>query len=1059
VPALDAAVYILGTAVAKTACGLWAGENKLVNELGNSTVDKVAALLSGGKQQRQFGRIWTDAAEAVADKLSILIQAEFRDLEDNEIEAVVLAVGDTFRNASLSEEDLFKSDLDAGYLDRFLRMASPASAERALLSEGGTRLYDLILREAAAYTIEVARALPSASVNALAELLARSRQIGDDIEAVLERLPQLRVGADFERDYRQLVVNRLDRIELFGATVSESSRQYPLSVAYLSLTATEKKNSHDRMPEKSDEPQIDSTDGQTFSVEEILAVTNRIFIRGQAGLGKTTLLQWIAVNGARQGFPEDLKNWNGVIPFFIPLRRFAADRLPVPSQFLAEVGRHIADEMPEGWVQQQLRAGRAVVLVDGIDELTEDRRPEARSWISELIATFPQSRYIVTSRPGAVPAEWLGADHFRVVELEPMDRPAVTVFVDRWHKAMLEQTRTQSQKDELEGYKRRLLSAIDQSRHIRQLVAYPLLCALTCALHRDRRGQLPSSRMELYEVALHMLLERRDEERDIKALNSLSRTHKTLLLQDLAYWLIRNGQSDASKEEVLNKIDQKIKKMTRFTISSEDTYKILLERSGLVREPIVGRVDFVHRTFQEYLAAKEAVDEGDIRSLVLHAHLDQWQETIVMAAGHATEKGVKILVEGLLRRAYKRVAGEGRAALQLLALACLEVSAECPEVVREAVLDATSTLIPPQSLAYADMLARAGSLSLDLLMKSNPKEPALQAFTIRAIGRIGDPVAIGLLARYARVPASNVSNALAEAWENFDPELYAEEVLKDCAFHPDGSIRIRDAAHLEFLPKLKNVRIVNVASQSLGNTVDLSFVGGVPNIVSLSVPTSEDLSPLAGTALEHFSVSSPQAHSIDLSPLGEVPNLRSLMLIHRNFSNVGSLSKLSKLTCISATPELFHELSNLEEAPKVEIAIVSQCSADTDISFLARWAASVNEVRLIGEAPRDITALLHLKEITKLVLFFDNRLDCENLVKLKSLIRLELIAEPSRVNEVIHLISEFPRLRELELSTLGSGILNVEPLTEFPALKVQIAPGFGTEVVGAEFLRNFEKVE
>ena len=43
---------------------------------------------------------------------------------------------------------------------------------------------------------------------------------------------------DFERDYRQLVVHRLDNIEFFGATVAESSRHYPLSVAYLSLTVS-----------------------------------------------------------------------------------------------------------------------------------------------------------------------------------------------------------------------------------------------------------------------------------------------------------------------------------------------------------------------------------------------------------------------------------------------------------------------------------------------------------------------------------------------------------------------------------------------------------------------------------------------------------------------------------------------------------------------------------------------------------------------------------------------------------------------------------------------------
>ena len=58
-----------------------------------------------------------------------------------------------------------------------------------------------------------------------------------------------------------------------------------------------------------------------------------------------------------------------------------------------------------------------------------------------------------------------------------------------------------------------------------------------------------------------------------------------------------------------------------------------MERSGLLREPAAGRVDFVHRTFQEYLAAKAAVDNDEIGLLVTNAHDDQWREVVVMAAG------------------------------------------------------------------------------------------------------------------------------------------------------------------------------------------------------------------------------------------------------------------------------------------------------------------------------------------------------------------------------------------------------------------------------------------
>ncbi|MCE0447639.1 hypothetical protein LT493_36885 [Streptomyces tricolor] len=39
-----------------------------------------------------------------------------------------------------------------------------------------------------------------------------------------------------------------------------------------------------------------------------------------------------------------------------------------------------------------------------------------------------------------------------------------------------------------------------------RLATNPLMCGLICALHRERRGYLPTGRKELYDAALTMLL-------------------------------------------------------------------------------------------------------------------------------------------------------------------------------------------------------------------------------------------------------------------------------------------------------------------------------------------------------------------------------------------------------------------------------------------------------------------------------------------------------------------------------------------------------------------------
>jgi predicted NACHT family NTPase len=304
--------------------------------------------------------------------------------------------------------------------------------------------------------------------------------------------------------------------------------------------------------------------------------------------------------------------------------------------------------MPRGWVQRKLRDGSALLLVDGVDELAADRRDEARTWLRDLVGAFPLTRVIVTSRPGGAPPQWLGDARFSVVDLQPTSRADIRLFVARWHAAMRLGRVDDESRRALDDYEAGLLRLLDTRGHLRKLAGYPLLCALLCALHLDRRATLPANRMELYEVALQMLLERRDVERKIGAIDGLGRTEKLLLLADLAYWLIRNGYTDVDVPRALYRISQRLHLMPQVRASIQDVYRHLLERSGLLREPVEGRVDFVHRTFQEYLAAQDAMNTDDVGTVVQNGHLDQWHEVVVMAVGHASQKQREELLGRLL---------------------------------------------------------------------------------------------------------------------------------------------------------------------------------------------------------------------------------------------------------------------------------------------------------------------------------------------------------------------------------------------------------------------------
>jgi hypothetical protein len=455
--------------------------------------------------------------------------------------------------------------------------------------------------------------------------------------------------------------------------------------------------------------------------------------------------------------------------------------------------------MPGGWVHNYLHDGTAVVLVDGVDELSADRRDEVRYWLRDLVHAFPQARYVVTSRPSAALPTWLDGEGFDVLDLQPMTPGDVQIFVERWHSAMRAQCLDYEAKHELDCFQQSLLEQIGTRRHLRKLTGYPLLCALLCALNRDRRAAMPNNRMELFEVALQMLLERLDSERKIPSITGLNRIEKTLLLGDLAYWFIRNEISDAKVDRVKQRLSQRLFAMPQIAVDVNDVYRHLLERTGLLRQPVEGRIDFVHRTFQEYLAARSAVVESDdLGVLVNHSHSDQWHDMIVMAAGHATSTQRRELLHGLLARGDQEptdAKSNRRETFHLLAMACLETVPELdPRLWRE-IEQRAEHLVPPRSTMAAKSLAAAGGFVLDLLNSVEPVDEQETIATIRALVETGLDEAIAVIARFSRDTRTGVLNELIRGWSRFDPETYARDVLAHT------SIRSATISDIALLPQ------------------------------------------------------------------------------------------------------------------------------------------------------------------------------------------------------------------------------------------------------------------
>jgi hypothetical protein len=166
-----------------------------------------------------------------------------------------------------------------------------------------------------------------------------------------------------------------------------------------------------------------------------------------------------------------------------------------------------------------------------------------------------------------------------------------------------------------------------------------------------------------------------------------------------------------------------------------DVRRLLVDRSGIIREPFAGHIDFTHRTFQEFLAAQEALDEGDLGVLVRNAHDDQWQEVIILAAGLASKKVRGELIQALIARGDQEPLR--RHQLHLLAVACLETSIELDQEVKIEVQRRLAELVPPKNMKEAKALASAGELTIPYLTKRVPMLGSAAAASIRTLALIG----------------------------------------------------------------------------------------------------------------------------------------------------------------------------------------------------------------------------------------------------------------------------------------------------------------------------------
>ncbi|MFC6080252.1 NACHT domain-containing protein [Sphaerisporangium aureirubrum] len=906
---------------------------------------EVARIIRGRRGSRReenyLHRRLLDAADVLAGKLSEAEGALFsRGVEAGEKEAAIAGVMGALQEVRLSKAEVVGSGLSEGVLVGRVEGVAARLWREAGVSEAGVSYGRLYLLESCRSVVQLVRDLPEFRD----ELLEHNAQISRRVLELLERsldtlaLPRHRAGTEdeherFEDDYLHDVVSTYKDCELFGLNVPRELRQQPVDIAYITLTTSGTTAPVGPLGREIPESAQVAWQGPfTARVDAALArvcppgAGARILLTGTAGSGKTTAMQWLAIMCARRRLPPVLRRWNGRVPFVVQLRnvfRGPATVDPVEEDLIAAAKYRIRS-MPGDWISRRLESGRALILLDGFDELSALHRRDAEIWIRKLMDASPRSDIIVTSRLEGVDRQRFVRDGFTHLQLQPMDHADIRRCVDAWFVALLKNTDPALHADYVDS-KRRLLTDLERRAALRELAETPLLCAMLCAFYAYKLSASgPQSRSELYKGVVGTLVHARDMERKA-LLGDMTQKEKLSLLQSVARHMTdrsavvigispadavkppaatrtgagARGRSSAGEDvaaelSAVEVVEVALRDARHINLTAREALDQLLARSVVFRQVSRSEADFAHRSFQEYLAAEDYVITESFQELTRHIGSPQWHRVISFAAGSLSKPAADRLLQAMIR--WIDTAADPRPLILLLAECVNAAVRVAPEVVAEVTLR-LARILPPRTFTEAEAVAHGGEGLLYALDQYADRDPLTVAACVRTAALIGGMKALDVISAYSRVPhAAEVAQEIVEDWRYFDAEDYVDRVLT----HMDLSRQVvRVSSPQAFLAAGRLTRLTRVRLEAVERLPDLHHWRRLDGLHELHAGSCPGLHTLHGvealTGLRRLNLSgNPQL--TDLTPLAGLPWLRELYLAgNLSLTSGAALGNLAEL--------------------------------------------------------------------------------------------------------------------------------------------------------------------
>ncbi len=367
---------------------------------------------------------------------------------------------------------------------------------------------------------------------------------------------------------------------------------------------------------------------------DVIKSYSKVMILGKPGVGKSTFLQYVAIQCNEEQFQPDR------VPFFIRLKTFnkkfkSGEDLNLFDYISKEFDRSgISNKQV---LEDLLKHGRLLILLDGLDEVPEAYNKQVCDQISIFSEDYGKNQFIITCRI----AVHKTFHNFTNVEIADFDAEQREDFVQKWFLAV-EASRENGEKMAFQ-----FIQELNrqENEQIRELARTPLLLNLTCLVFQGT-SKFPSKRTELYKDGLEILLKEWDERRNVErtqGYRGLTVEHKKQFLMQLASEASVKDDKFFSKDKISNLIYKYFPKiLTPISESPQlelDSNKIIetIEIRGLLVKRARRIYSFSHLTFQEYLTANLIVKNYKenfqyFKIMLNHITKKNWHEIFILAA-------------------------------------------------------------------------------------------------------------------------------------------------------------------------------------------------------------------------------------------------------------------------------------------------------------------------------------------------------------------------------------------------------------------------------------------